>query len=89
MFKIVTIEGIELGITDTVSYIKIHSNGCFIPATIDDAVGIAFHGKAYNLLGHEDIVGAETIIAVKLDGGDSIFIHQVAIEELLKTILEG
>ena len=69
MFRIIKIDGTELGITDSVNYIKISDDGCFANATSHDAIGVAFNSIAYNLIGHTDIDGAETVIVSSVDGG--------------------
>lgn len=62
MFRIIKIDGTELGITDSVNYIKIGESGDYATASEQDAIGIAFNSEPYNLLGHEDIEGADTVI---------------------------
>ena len=89
MYRIITTDGTELGITEAVNYIKIHSNGCFVPTTRGEAIGVAFQSIPYNLLGREEIVDAKTVIVSEIDGGSHIFSHQSSIEGLLKTVLEG
>lgn len=72
MFRIIKIDGTELGITDSVNYIKIGEDGCFANATSHDAIGVAFNSIAYNLIGHTDIDGAETVIVSAIDGGAEV-----------------
>lgn len=89
MYRIIKIDGTELGITDSVNYIRISDNGCFTPTTRKDAIGVAFKSVAYNLVGHEEIEGADTVVVSEVDGGQEIKTHQTAIEGLIQTILEG
>ncbi len=89
MYRIIKIDGTELGITDSVRYVKIGNGGCLTNATIDDAVGVAFKSAAYNLVGHNDIEGADTVVVSKIDGGQELKSHQTTIEGLIRTILEG
>lgn len=89
MYRIIKIDGIELGVTDSVNYIKISENGCFTNATAEDAVGVAFNSVAYNLVGHNEIEEADTVVVSKIDGGYEIKSHQTAIEGLIQTVLEG
>ena len=89
MYRIIKIDGTELGITDSVNYIKISENGCFTNATAEDAVGVAFNSVAYNLVGHNEIEEADTVVVSKIDGGYEIKSHQTAIEGLIQTVLEG
>lgn len=72
MYRIINIDGTELGITDSVTYIKILDNGSFTTATAEDAIGVAFSGTAYNLFGHRDIENAETVLVSRVDGGNII-----------------
>lgn len=89
MYRIIKIDGTELGITDSVNYIRYGDNGCFTPATREDAIGVAFKSVAYNLVGHEDIEGAGTVVVSEIDGGQELKSHQTTIESLIRTILEG
>ena len=89
MYRIIKIDGTELGVTDSVKYIKISENGCFTNATAEDAVGVAFNSVAYNLVGHNEIEEADTVVVSKIDGGYEIKSHQTAIEGLIQTVLEG
>lgn len=89
MYRIIKIDGTELGVTDSVNYIKISENGCFTNATAEDAVGVAFNSVAYNLVGYNEIEEADTVVVSKIDGGYEIKSHQTAIEGLIQTVLEG
>ena len=89
MYRIIKIDGTELGVTDSVNYIKISENGCFTNATAEDAVGVAFNSVAYNLVGHNEIEEADTVVVSKIDGGYEIKSPQTAIEGLIQTVLEG
>lgn len=72
MYRIIKIDGTELGITDSVNYIKIGSSGDFTTAAESEAIGVAFNSTPYNLMGHSDIEGAETVIVSKIDGGAEV-----------------
>lgn len=89
MYRIIKIDGTELGITDSVNYIRYGDGGCFTTATRKDAIGVAFKSVAYNLVGHEDIEGADTVVVSEIDGGQELKSHQTTIEDLIRTILEG
>ena len=89
MYRIIKVDGIELGVTDSVNYIRILDNGCFTNATIDNAIGVAFDSIAYNLIGHAEIEDADTVVVSKIDGGQELKSHQTAINGLIQTILEG
>lgn len=89
MYRIIKIDGTELGVTDSVNYIKISENGCYTTATIENAIGVAFDSVAYNLVGHTEIENADTVVVSKIDSGYEMKSHQTAIDGLIKTVLEG
>lgn len=72
MYRIIKIDGTELGITDSVNYIKIGASGNFAFAPEKDAVGVAFNSVAYNLVGHSEIEGADTVVVSAIDGGAEV-----------------
>lgn len=80
MYKIIKTDGTELGLTDSVQYIKVNENGSYSPAmqkdafgvAYIDAVGVAYRGIVYNLVGHEEIQGADTVVVSEIDGGKII-----------------
>lgn len=61
MYRIITLDGTELGMTDSVLYIKIGNSGSFTPCSVDEAIGVAFNSEPYNLVGHDEIEGAGTV----------------------------
>lgn len=89
MYRIIKVDGTELGVTDSVNYIKIGTSGNFASATEIDAIGIAFNSEPYNLIGHNDIEGVDTVVVSKIDGGYEIKSHQNAIDGLIQSVLEG
>lgn len=88
MYRIYKIDGTELGITDSVNYIKIGESGSFTIATEKDAIGVAFDSVAYNLEGHDEIDDAETVVVSKVDGG-KIIQESASYAELASAIREG
>lgn len=88
MFRIIKIDGTELGITDSVNYIKIGESGDYTTASEQDAIGIAFNSEPYNLLGHEDIEGADTVIVSNVNGGNMVYEQRNLIDELIIAALE-
>ena len=72
MFRIIKIDGTELGITDSVNYIKISASGSYISASEDDAIGVAFNSVPYNLVGHDEIKGVDTVVVSRIDGGAEV-----------------
>lgn len=88
MFRIIKIDGTELGITDAVNYIKIGVNGCFVSATIEDAIGIAFNGVVYNLAGYVEIDDADTVVVSRVDTG-TVIGELASYTELAAAIREG
>lgn len=70
MYRIINIaDGKELGAVDHVTYIKVGSSGSYIFAGQEDAVGVALNGTPYNLVGHDEIQDADTVIVSEFDGG--------------------
>lgn len=69
MYRIVNSKGVELGIIERVNYINYSSSGSYTLVDEDKAIGIALDGVAYNLLGHDEIDGADTVSVSWVDGG--------------------
>lgn len=88
MFRIIKIDGTELGVTDSVNYIKIDVSGSFTTATVEDAIGVAFNSVAYNLIGYDMIEGAETVVVSRVDAG-TVISQLVSYTELAAAIREG
>jgi len=65
VYKIIKSDGTELGVTDSVLFIKRSPEGTFIEADEAEAIGIAFKGEPYNLHGHDEIQNAKTVVLVK------------------------
>lgn len=74
---------------DKVLYIKVTESGSFAPCAQEDAVGVAVNSTAYNLLGHDDIEGAETVIVSHCDGAALVANQQRVLDNMLVTMLEG
>ena len=90
MYRITNINsGANLGAVDKVTYINIGASGDFHPAPEDEAIGVALNGVAYNLLGHEEIEGADTVVVSEFDGGALVAEQQRIIDGLLISAVEG
>lgn len=50
-----------VGVAADVSYIRLHSNGCYVLCPESDAQGIAVGGTPYNLGGREPMPGLDTV----------------------------
>lgn len=72
MDRIIRIDGTELGLTDEARYIKYGSCGQFVQTTRANAIGVAFKNNVYNLLGHNDIAEAETVIVSRASTADEL-----------------
>ena len=82
MYRIITLDGTELGMTDSVLYIKIGNSGSFTPCSVDEAIGVAFNSEPYNLVGHDEIEGAGTVVV-------ALVAHQRdLVDELILSALE-
>lgn len=90
MYRIIKVsDGTEIGVTDSVEYIRCGNSGCFVPTDQDHAIGVAHNGVAYNLIGHNDIEDADTVVVSKFDGGNMVAEQQHLVDELILTVLEG
>lgn len=72
MYKVIKSDGTELGVTDSVLFIKVSPEGTYIEATENEAAGVAFEGTAYNLPGHSEIADADTVILAPITLGEYI-----------------
>lgn len=89
MFHIITTNGVELGYTEQVRYIKINErNGCFNACNKNEAIGIAFQSNPYNLFGHSEIAEAETVIVVEVDSGSEIYTTKDVVDKLTRQLAE-
>lgn len=62
MFKITKTNGTIIGYTDEPMYIRVLENGSISPTKGKTrAIGIAYDKIAYNLLGNNEIIGAEIV----------------------------
>lgn len=90
MYRITnTSTGTNLGAVDNVFYIKIGESGDFTPTTEREAIGVALNSVAYNLAGHNEINGADTVVVSEFDGGALVAEQQKIIDSLLISALEG
>lgn len=71
MFKIIK-NGKSLGMTEATTYVRKAGNGCFVLCGEAEAVGIAYGGTVYHLLGREAMEGAESVILEEVDAGAEI-----------------
>lgn len=86
MYRIITTSGTELGLTDSVRYIKKSDAGAFVQATVGEAIGVAYGGVAYNLIGHSEIADADTVIVVDAPLGQLIAESEAAASKLQANI---
>lgn len=85
MYKITKTDGADIGYTDSVIYIKIASNGCFIQTDKQNAIGVAYAGTPYNLFGHNEIPGVDEVMVVEQDGGQNIGTVELMNADLTET----
>ena len=93
MFKIIDAKtGAEIGITEKPRYIKKKAkSGAFVPTDKENAQGIAFEGKPYNLIGKDGIGVEDTVILVEYDGGEvptALAEQSAVIDSLIISTLE-
>lgn len=72
MYKISRNGGVSIGMTEHPIYINKAPNGCFVLCPETEALGIAFEGKVYHLLGRDELEGAETVMLEEVDSGGEI-----------------
>lgn len=89
MYRIIKTDGTEVGVTDSVTYIKLNPNGAYMLSSKEDAVGVVFDGITYNLFNHNEIPTAETVIVSAYDSGKYFGDQKKLVNSLLLTILEG
>ena len=89
MYRIITIEGTEIGIVDDVNYIKIGASGDLATANEEDAIGVSINSTPYNLVGFDNIYGADTVVVSKIDGGSMVYEQRNIVDELILAALEG
>lgn len=76
MKRIIRTDGKELCLVDDVRYIKRSSYGVFVQAPEAEAIGIVANEKVYNLLGHSDIEGVDTVIVSEASTAEEITAQQ-------------
>lgn len=76
MYQIILPSGRDLAVVEAPYYIRHGKSGSLCPASAQDAIGVAVNGTPYNLAGHNDIEGAETVIVRQVDGGVYILQEQ-------------
>lgn len=81
MDRIIRIDGTELGLTDEARYIKFGSCGQFVQTTRADAIGVAVKGVVYNLLGHDEIAGADTVLVSDASTADELTAQRADLDE--------
>ncbi len=89
MYRIIKIDGTELGITDSVRYIRIGDSGDLTPCGPEDAIGVAYLSVPYNLVGYNLIEGADTVVVSAIDAGSLAFQQGNLVDELILAALEG
>lgn len=71
MFRIInTATGDTVGYTEKPRFIKLSSAGVLIQTDEENAFGIAYQSKPYNLHGREGLNVEETVMLLEVDSGD-------------------
>lgn len=63
MYRIFKEDGTQIGVADELNYIKVSANGTFILCDKEEAVGLAFNGTPYSLMGTEGIESLDKVTA--------------------------
>ena len=88
MFRI-TKDGASLGMTEAPTYIKRAPNGCLVLCPENEAMGIAWEGKVYGLLGREELPGVPAIMLEQVDGGGELYKASETGGIMFVTLAEG
>ena len=73
MFKIINVEGREIGKTEAPYYIKIAENGSFVPCEERDAQGVTHSGRTFRLFGRSGLSSDyEAVVLAETDGGSEL-----------------
>lgn len=72
MYKLINFDtGEEIGITDSLTYIRLGKNGCYVKCKNgEEPQGIAYDSTPYNLLGKESMGDLPTVSVREYDAGD-------------------
>ena len=81
MNRIIKTDGTELCLVDKARYIKRSDYGVFVEAERKDAIGVAVKGVVYNLLGHDEIAGAETVLVSDASTADELTAQRADLAE--------
>lgn len=63
------------------------NSGCFVPADQKHAIGVAVNSVPYNLVGHDEIEGAETVVVSEIDGGAVLAKQGSLVDDLILSAL--
>ena len=90
MFRIVNLTTKkELGLVEKVNFIKISpTTGCYISATQDEAIGVAYKCVPYNYREHKEIEGADTVSVIEIDSGYNLYDVQIKEKNLEQQLAE-
>lgn len=81
MNRIIKTDGTELCLVDKARYIKRSDYGVFVEAERKDAIGVAVKGVVYNLLGHDEITGADTVLVSDVSTADELTAQRADLDE--------
>lgn len=81
MNRIIKTDGTELCLVDKARYIKRSSYGVFVETERKDAIGVAVKGVVYNLLGHDEIAGADTVLVSDASTADELTAQRADLDE--------
>ena len=63
------------------------NSGCFVPADQKHAIGVTVNSVPYNLVGHDEIKGAETVVVSEIDGGAVLAKQGSLVDDLILSAL--
>lgn len=88
MYQIIINNEIK-GFCEKPRFIKIKpETGVYIEAKLDEAIGVAFNGVAYNLVGHNEISDMPQVVVSELDGAECVFKDGIKITACENNVFE-
>lgn len=89
MYQVIK-DNVVMAYVDQPVFIRLHENGCYVPATEEEAQGLAIQSAPYHILGRDNLPGAvATVVISKIDGGILAAEQKRIIDGLIVNILEG
>jgi hypothetical protein len=76
-------DGAQIGLSDTVTYVRMLDNGCLGLCAEGEAQGIVHDGVVYHLVGRSELPGYETVLLNEVDAGRQLSDIQSVVDDVL------